>query len=444
MRAPASAATWRARAGLHSLTLLPALPLVPLALLARLRRRRALVGLGAKLSGAGPPLPQGAVLLHGVSLGEVALLRPLVPALAAHAPQLLLTTSTETGWEGLQRQFPDRPRAFLPFDLPWAVERFLARTRPRLVVLLENEVWPLLLCACARRGIPVVLAHGRLSERSFRRWRHVAAIARPLFASLALVIAQNATYAARYVHVGVPRARVVVAGSMKADAIRPATPAATAALRERLGLDPARPVLLLASTSDPEERRLLPLVLPWAREQWQIVCCPRHPERGAACAQLAQQFGLLPWRASVDETPASGPGVRCWIIDAIGHLGALYALVAASTGISIVGGSCGSGRGGQNMLESAAAGACTVVGWDTRNQADGMQLLRDHQGVVELPAADPGAPLAALARDPARRAALGAAAARAWHRGQGAGARVARALTQLLARGRPPHPAPRA
>ena len=401
-------------------------------------RRKGLVGLREKLSGRGPAMAPGGILVHGVSLGEVNLMRPLVPRLeAALAARCVLSTTTETGRAQLDQAFPGHERVFFPLDLPWAVAAFLRRTRPRLVVLLELELWPLFLCACALRGVPVVLLNARLSARSFRGYGRGGALLRPLFAGLALALAQNGTWAARLAALGARPGRVRVGGSMKADMVRPADAVAASAEAARLGLRAGQPVLLLASTSAGavmEERAVL--AEGWARWQergWQVVVCPRHIERADELAALAGALGAAPLRSSRGERCAA-PG-QLLIVDEIGRLAALYAWTAAQAGIAVVGGSLGSGRGGQNMLEAAAAGCCTAVGPDTRNFPDAMALLRQADGVVELAPATLQATLAALAADPVRRARLGAAGQRAWAAGLGAMDRAVSALAAFQAEG---------
>jgi len=429
-------ADWRARGAAFASLYLVLAPFALLVVAHRLiARRRALVGLHEKCTGQGPALAHGGILIHGVSLGEVALMRGLVPRLeVATGLRCVLCTTTETGRQGLDRHFPEHQRAFLPLDVPWAVNRFLSRARPRLVVLMENELWPVLLCACAARGIPVVLANARMSARSFARYRRTTAITRPLFTSLDLVLAQNGAYGARLARLGVGRERLSVCGSMKTDGVvlPEAAQVEHERLRLRLGPVAGSAILLLASTSQGEEERLLWACLPWSAG-WQLILCPRHPERGAELAILCAALGRTAQRSSQAMAPqqphAPAPVV---IVDEIGHLGQLYALTAASGGIAVVGGSLGSGRGGQNMLEAAAAGCCTVVGWDVRNQPDAMQLLRAQQAVVELTESDLGAVLADLATDRARRAQLGAAAQRAWSQGRGAVAGVAAAISRRL------------
>lgn len=422
---------YRRRGATYAMGYLAAAPLAVAAGAHRLwMRRRALVGLGEKLFGDGPRVTPGQVVLHGVSLGEVTLMRALAPRLeAALGGRCLLTTTTETGRAGLDKHFPDHERAFLPLDVPWAVNRFLTRARPRLVVLLENEIWPILLCACAARGIPVAVVNARMSERSFRRFAAAGAATRPLFRSLALALAQNGLYAARLARLGVPRDHVRVCGSMKADIVQPASETAARAEAARLGLDPAQPLLLCASTSAPEER---PLLESWKRFAadggWRLVICPRHPERGADLVAQCAALGVAAHRSSFGTTAPADAAV---IVDEIGRLAPLYALAQLSGGMAVVGGSLGSGRGGQNMLEAAAAGCCTIVGWDTRNQPDSMQLLRAHGGVVELAPATLDAQLAELAAAPDRRRRLGEAGRRAWATGRGAAERVVAALVGL-------------
>ena len=406
--------------------LLIALPVVVLLIAHRLWiRRKGLVGLREKCSGRGAPITPGQILVHGVSLGEVNLMRPVVPKLeAALGARCLLTTTTETGRARLDEVFADHERAFLPLDFPWAVLTFLARARPRLVVLLELEVWPVLLLVCHLRGIPVVLLNARVSARSFAGYQRARWILRPLFRGMALALGQNGTWSARLVGLGVPRERVIVSGSMKADMVGRATPEAMRREAERLGLRAGQPVLLLASTSagaaNEEIAILAPRFTNWLERGWQLVVCPRHPERGG---EIATQLATLPGNPQVRRSSQGGRldgHAQIMLVDEIGRLAALYAWTAAVNGIAVVGGSFGSGRGGQNMLEATAAGCCTVVGWDTRNFPDAMALLNLADGVVEVDPDECQPMLAALADDPGRRRRLGANGQQAWENGRGA------------------------
>lgn len=396
---------------------LVAVPALLIAVPWRLARRgKRTVGVASKLRGAVPAdAPRGSLLVHGVSMGEVLLLRELLPRLeATFEREGVLATTTETGASALGREFPYRPRCFLPFDLPWAVEGFLARLRPCAVVLLELEIWPLFLLACRRRGIPVYVLNARMSERSHRGFRRFRGPLRPVFAAISLVLAQNPLWGARFRACGCRR--VHATGSLKADLVRPADAATTDAEGSRLGIGDDERVLVLASTSDPEEERLLPLLRPLL-DGWRLVICPRHPERGERIAAACRRHGWEAVRTSSDPLPAGKDAAI--VVDEIGRLPALYALAA----ISVVGGGLGSGRGSQNMWEAAAAGSCTVVGTDTRNFPDAVDALRRAGGLAEI---DPqnreeaSKTLRELVDDPDFRRRRGEGARAAWARSRGA------------------------
>lgn len=404
---------------------------LPLAvLLRRMRRGKGFPGMRGKVLGPPAGLPQGRVVVHGVSLGEVGLMRLVVPEVERiWQCATLLTTTTDTGWQALQRQWSDHPHAWWPFDLPWAVERFLDVTRPRAVVLLELELWPRMLIACHRRGIPVYVVNARVSERSYRGYRRARGIIAPLLRPMALALAQNPRWGAHLRALGC--VRVQVSGSLKADLVRLAPETAVADLRQRLALDPQRPLLLVASTSDDEERACISA---WRQScpDWQLILCPRHPERGAQVAQLVAHAGVSVgvWRWSNAAGPPPADAVR--IVDAIGHLSGLYALAD----IAIVGGSLGSRRHGQNMLEAAAHGCATVVGMDTSNFPDAMTLLREAGGIVETKPENLGQYLQALAADPDERQRLADAGRSAWLAACGSTQRCRRLLAQVPPRTR--------
>ena len=183
-------------------------------------------------------------------------------------------------------------------------------------------------------------------------------------------------------------------------------------------------MLLLASTSEGEEDTILTA---WKLAGWRIVICPRHPERGDA---IARALGRPCVRSSQGGRLTTADEVL--IVDEIGRLNALYGWCAREQGIAVVGGSFGSGRGGQNMLEAAAARCATVVGWDTRSQPDSMHLLRAIGGVVEVDPETLASELAALASDAPRRGRLAAAGHAAWGAGQGATTRVLRVIVAAI------------
>ncbi len=435
--ASSSPVQWWWRLTFFSFLLVFALPLVVVLIAHRVWiRRKGMVGLTEKLTGRGRSLTPGQIMVHGVSLGEVNLMRPLLPHLEKQlGGHCLLTTTTETGRARLDEIFPDRERAFLPLDFPWAVLSFLRRAKPRLVILLELEVWPVLLCACHLRGIPVMLLNARVSEKSYRGYRRAGALLRPLLSSIALALGQNATWSSRLIGIGVRRHNVVVSGSMKADMVARVDLSVAQQFAHDVGLQPVKPILLISSTSAGainEEQFLLQNQLTnWQQRGWQVVVCPRHPERGEEIATFIKDQKCTAKRTSLGQT-INNP-VDILIVDQIGKLAALYAWTAHVKGIVIVGGSFGSGRGGQNMLEPAAAGCCTVVGWDTRNFPDAMALLRDEAGIIEVDEKNCQQTIIALAGDVEQRQQLGARAQRAWARGRGAVERSAHLVQQRIA-----------
>jgi 3-deoxy-D-manno-octulosonic-acid transferase len=396
-----------------------ALPLLLAALLLRLLGRRRLLGLRAKLTGEGPACAPGAIMIHGVSLGEVMLMRPLVPVLETlFGAPCLITTSTETGWQAAERAFPGHQRRFFPFDAPWAVGRFLQRTRPSRVILLELELWPIFLLACAERRIPVHLLNARMTARSFLRYHRLRRLLAPVFAVPRPCLAQNQLWARRLTALGARE--VQVSGSIKSDLVRVADAASLAAERLRLGLcGEQRPIFLIASTSEGEEEALLRSFQGWG-QGWRLLICPRHPERGAEIQRLCAGLGLDALRSTASGWPLQPGAQQAIIIDEIGRLNDLYGLAE----LCAVGGGFGSGRHGQNMLEPAAAGRCTVVGWDTSNFPDAMNLLRGAGGVVAVSPTTLDGELRRLAGDADARARIGAAGRAAWLADRGSLGRI--------------------
>ncbi len=405
--------------------------LVPLLLVYLIYRawiiKRPMTGFARKLSGSNSANPHhDSIMIHGVSMGEVNLMRPLVPLIEeAFDKSCFLSSSTDTGIKSLEKHFADHHRCIYPLDVPWAVARFLNQQKPSLIILLELEIWPLFLAACFHRQIPVVILNARVGEKSYKSFKRFSWFWRPIFKSLHAAIAQNKAWAERLQALGMRQ--VEIGTSLKADVVSVANDADKKAERERLQLDD-RPIFLGASTGQNEEAVLLDAITSWA-DDWQLIICPRHPERGAQIQQLVEAAGLSGVRTSHHPEAPAIDGQQVIIVDEIGRLGALYGLAD----IAVVGGSIGSGRHGQNMLEAAAAGCCTVVGWDTSNQVDAMALLHEHQAVVECAdAQDLHKQLQALAEDEERRQALGQAGKSAWESSTGAAERSVQSLAQML------------
>jgi len=323
----------------------------------------------------------------GEARAAAPLVRALQGALADH--RILMTCTTAAGRETLRQVYGDSIEAsFVPYDLPSAVERFLGYYRPRLGVIMETEVWPNLIHACAAGGIPLVLANARMSEKSARGYARLSSLTRPAFAALSAVCAQSATDAERLRSLGA--VRVQVSGNLKFDATpNPAQLAAGRAWREALG----RPVVLLASTREGEEK-LLFQYLDLLSPEVLLLVVPRHPQRFDEVAELAQS------RRTRNPVPAATDRVH--LGDTMGEM----AFYFAAADVAVIGGSF-LPLGGQNLIESLAAGTPVVVGPHMFNFSEATALALEAGAAIQ--ASDPRAAMAsasALLGDEKRRRAM--------------------------------------
>jgi 3-deoxy-D-manno-octulosonic-acid transferase len=371
--------------GLYDLLLLLVAPFLPLRLWWRGRKEpgyRRHIGerfgrYHGSLPGSGAPL----VWLHAVSLGETRAAAPLVSALQERFPdhRLLVTQMTATGREAAESLYGDRALvAFLPYDFPWAVRRFLARFRPRAGIVMETEVWPNLLRQCRRSGVPVLLANARLSERSARGYARIGSLAREAFGDLALVGAQAASDAERFRALGARD--VEITGNLKFDvALAPELLARGRSWRGRWG---DRPVLLLASSRDGEEALVLDAIarvpLP-ARTLLLVV--PRHPQRFDEVAALLERRGVRFARRSQEDALPEGCNVV--LGDSLGEMPAYY----AACDVAVIGGSL-LPFGSQNLIEACAAGAAAVLGPSTFNFAQAATLAVEAGAAVQVGTAE--------------------------------------------------------
>jgi 3-deoxy-D-manno-octulosonic-acid transferase len=335
------------------------------------RRERAYrLAIPERLGVYADPKPEpGALWLHAVSLGETRAAAPLIAALRARRPglRLLLTHSTATGREaGVPLLQAGDVQAWLPYDTPGAVRRFLCHFRPALGVLMETEVWPVLLVAAQQAGVPMVLANARLSTKSLRKGLRLKRLLHPAVKSLAAVLAQTQSDAQRLQAVGAPS--VQVCGNLKFDMTPPPELVAQGrAWRAEL----ARPVVLAASTREGEEA---PMLAAWQRlplPRPLLLIVPRHPQRFDEVAQLVSQAGLTfarrsGWSASA---PPEAAQADVWLGDSMGEM-PLYAAIANA---ALLGGSF-EPLGGQNLIEAAACGCPVVMGAHTFNFAEAAEL----------------------------------------------------------------------
>lgn len=341
-----------------------ALPLLPLRLWWRGRREpgyRARIGERFGFYRSAPHT--GVIWVHAVSAGETRAAAPLIERLLRERPhaRVLVTAMTATGDEASRALFGDRvARAWLPYDLPFAMARFVAHFAPRAGVVMETEVWPNLMRECARRGVPVYLVNARLSARSAAGYANLGALARETFGHFAGVAAQTADDAARLRQAGAHD--VGVFGNLKFDMDAAAEHALAAALRARFGA--GRPVFVAASTRDGEEELIIDALRasPLPRNALTVIV-PRHPQRFDAVASLLETRGCaFRRRSDGDEVPAN---VGFVLGDSMGELPAYY----ATAEVAFVGGSL-LPFGGQNLIEPIALGVPTLVGMHTSNFAE--------------------------------------------------------------------------
>ncbi len=366
------------------------------------RQRGYLDRLGERFGIYAPAGSAPRIWIHAVSVGETRAAAPIVEALARRFPdhRILLTHMTPTGRETGESLFGDRvEQAWLPYDLRFAVRRFLAHWRPRFGVILETELWPRLLEECAHEGVPVVLANGRLSERSARRYARIPSLARWAFANLAGVAAQTEADARRFRALGARE--VAVTGNVKFDMDVPAGMLERGReFRGRFGT--ARPVWVAGSTREGEEALLLDAL---ARLEGAphalLVVVPRHPQRFEEVSRLAAAHGFAVARRS-DER-AVDAGVRVVVGDSMGEMLAYY----AAADVVIMGGSL-LAYGSQNLIEACALGRPVIVGPHTYNFEEASEGAIAAGAALRVPDAEAALrTAAALSSDDARRREMG-------------------------------------
>jgi 3-deoxy-D-manno-octulosonic-acid transferase len=301
------------------------------------------------------PRPDGALVwLHCASVGELISILPLIERIRSHAVTVLVTTGTATSATLAQRRLPPGViHQFVPIDMPQFVSRFLDHWRPSLALFVESELWPNLIVASSKRKIPLILVNGRVSERSYRRWRLAPAMIGSLLSRFDLCLAQSAEDAARYASLGAPR--YFTTGNLKLDVPAPtADPEKLKILQNAIG---ARRVVAAASTHPGEEAALIDVHrrLMHSFPGLLTVLAPRHPERGPGIGDIARAAGLKFALRSRDELP--NPLTEIYIADTLGELGLVYRVAP----IVFMGGSL-IRHGGQNPIEAAKLGAAILHG----------------------------------------------------------------------------------
>lgn len=371
-------------------------------------------------------LPESAVWFHTVSAGETIAAAPLIAGLVETFPGVpfLVTTMTPTGSAQVRKLLGGSvAHCYAPYDFPDTVRRFYDRVRPRLLVLMETELWPNVIREAARRGVPVLLVNARLSERSAAGYRRLGALTRDMLSSLRFIACQYPDHAERFLGLGARPERLAVLGSVKFDVSLPADHAARVS---RLRADwqlADRPVWIAGSTHEGEEavvleahRRL--------REQYPdalLLLVPRHPNRRDEVSVLIDRYGFRQGRMSTGQPLA---GLDVILADTMGELLYLYGL----SDVAFVGGSLVP-VGGHNPIEAAACRQPVVMGRSVFNFPDVVAIFEDAGCLSRV---DDAVELAAVIghqlADATLRAQVGAAAAQVVGDNTGATARLASLL----------------
>jgi 3-deoxy-D-manno-octulosonic-acid transferase len=384
---------------------------------ARIDERR---GITRQLRPAGP-----LVWIHGASVGEVLAAAALIERLRALNMRILLTSGTVTSAAVVAKRFPpDIIHQYVPYDSPRFVARFLDHWQPSLALFIESDLWPNLILAGAARRLPMVLINGRMSQRSFPRWRRLSGTIAALLEQFDICLVQSEIDAERFTVLG--SRNVIMTGNLKLDVQAP--PADEARLERLLFVTRGRPVVVAASTHPGEEEILLNAhrTLAVHFPSLLTVIVPRHPGRGEAIARMIAASGARVARRSLEELPTARTDI--YIADTMGELGLFYRLAP----IVFMGGSLVP-HGGQNPIEAVKLNASIVHGphvfnftevYDALDRAGGAHRAGDGDAVTKQ--------LGYLLNDSAARDAAAAAAAQVVDRLGGALDRTLAALEPYL------------
>lgn len=348
------------------------------------------------------------IWVHAVSVGELLQIRPLLAALKERHPEhdVVVTYTTKTAAEIAAKELHDYYHCYSPIDLSWVVAKFFRVLDPDLLVLVELELWPNWLMHAKRKGVPVLLANGRISENSFKNYKRFNWLLQPAYDAITHWAMQDETYAERARalagtgasdasrgHDDTPSAGaegssshesttgVTIAGNLKYDSLK-AEPDAekTAMFRKLFALDDSKPVLVCGSTHPGEHKIIIDML---TRLDCRCVIVPRHPERYAAVRDLLDKAGLK-WvnRSELSDDNIAEPGAVV-LLDTMGELAHVYAIAD----VVFIGGSL-IPHGGQNMAEPVALGKCTLFGPHTDNFKATVRELKEIKGAIEVSGGD--------------------------------------------------------
>jgi 3-deoxy-D-manno-octulosonic-acid transferase len=404
----------------HSLAALAALVGLPVGLAALVLRPAWRVGLPERC-GRRPENPPGAIWVHAASVGEIRAAAALMDQLRESGENVVASAMTRTGRDLLWRIRPQVPCALAPLDHPWAVEAALRRVRPSALALVETELWPSWILGAHRRRVPVVVVSGRISDRSYPRYRRIGACVRPILRRIAAIGARSAADAERFLSLGASPERVEVTGDLKLEPPRDRAVIAED-LKSVLG---EVPLIVAGSTHEGEEDELLSALaqVEQAGLRASLVLAPRHPERFGAAEALVRRAGRSVRRRSRLEARALTEG-EVLLLDSMGELPGLYARAA----VAFVGGSLVP-VGGHNLLEPILEGRPVLFGPHTENAREAAALaLRTGAGCRVSGGADLARAAIAALRDPSAWRARAEAGREALEQHRGTAERSARLI----------------
>jgi 3-deoxy-D-manno-octulosonic-acid transferase len=379
------------------------------------------------------------IWIHAVSVGEVLTARALIPELRERYPRLriFLSTTTMTGQGVARTNLRDVDEVFyFPFDLGPIVSRTMRLVKPRLFIMMETEIWPNLLRACRKAGVKTVLVNGRISTRSYPRYRLARSFFRRVLGDVDRFCMQSEESARRIIEIGADRDRVSVTGSLKFDSLE--LPGGTGIDRgpnrvlRYFRMSPDRPVIIAASTLKGEEEPVLE-AFQRVRATWGnalLIIAPRKPDRFDEVEKLARRAG---WRVARRRELAvdAEPRVDVVVLDTIGELAQLYHVATAV----FVGGSLVD-AGGHNILEPAIFGKPILFGPHMHNFAEIARTFVDNRGAIQVQSGtELETRMVELLSDPVLRASLGAAARALVEANRGARAKTLAVIGQLLPAG---------
>jgi 3-deoxy-D-manno-octulosonic-acid transferase len=352
-----------------------ALPFVFLRLLWRSRRIPGYRQQWGERLGFCPHYLEECIWIHVVSVGETIAASPLIKAIIKEYPYypVLLTNMTPTGAARVKALFGESAlQAFIPYDVPDAISRFLTRVKPRIAIVFETELWPNLFAACREKNIPVLVMNARLSEKSRKGYAAISSLTREMFKAVGHLAAQSSKDAERFIHLGYPKEKVSVTGNIKFDLEIPQVNAEH--FREELGL--TRKIWIAASTHIGEEEIILRAhqLIKEKYPQSLLILAPRHPDRAESIASLVKAQGLSYVARSKQQLCTEHTDI--YLADTLGELLFMYAV----SDVAFVGGSFIS-VGGHNMLEPAVLRKPVLTGPILFNFSEVSQLLLSANGM---------------------------------------------------------------